>query len=50
MTTKLEVVVKKQLGATLIDVEIATSATVIALVGPSGSGKTSIINMVAGLL
>jgi ABC-type molybdate transport system ATPase subunit len=43
VTTNLEVVVRKQLGAALIDVGIATHATVIALFGPSGSGKTSII-------
>jgi molybdate transport system ATP-binding protein len=46
----LEVVVRKQLGVTLIDVAFSSEGRVTALFGPSGSGKTSIINMIAGLL
>jgi molybdate transport system ATP-binding protein len=46
----LEIRVRKQLGATLIDVEFASAGRVTALFGPSGSGKTSIVNMIAGLL
>ncbi len=46
----LEVRVKHQLGATLIDVDFQTTSRLTALFGRSGSGKSSITNMIAGLV
>jgi len=47
----LEVNVRKQLGAFIINVAFSTEGPgITAIFGPSGAGKTSVTNMVAGLL
>ncbi len=47
----LEINVRKQLGQTLIDVNVQIPSTGITVFyGHSGAGKTSLINMAAGLL
>jgi molybdate transport system ATP-binding protein len=47
----IDVKLKKNLGAFLLDVEFSSDTMgITVLAGPSGSGKTSIINMIAGLV
>ena len=47
---KLEVAVRKRLGALALNVEFAAEAPVVGLFGRSGSGKSSVVNAIAGLL
>ena len=47
---KLEIVIKKRLGALDLNVEFGAEAPVVGLFGRSGSGKTSVVNAIAGLL
>ncbi len=47
---KLEVVIRKRLGALDLNVEFSAEAPVVGLFGRSGSGKTSVVNAIAGLL
>ncbi len=47
---RLEVTVRKRLGAMALDVEFSAEAPVVGLFGRSGSGKTSVVNAIAGLL
>ena len=46
----LQVDIKAQLGAFLLDVQFAAPAGVTVLFGPSGCGKSSVINAIAGLI
>jgi ABC-type molybdate transport system ATPase subunit len=47
---KLEVAIRRQLGATALNVDFAAEAPVVGLFGRSGSGKSSVVNAIAGLL
>ena len=47
---KLEVAIRKRLGALDLDVEFSAQTPVLGLFGRSGSGKTSVVNAIAGLL
>jgi molybdate transport system ATP-binding protein len=47
---KLEVAIRRQLGATALNVEFSAEAPVVGLFGRSGSGKSSVVNAIAGLL
>ena len=47
---KLDVAIRKRLGALALDVEFAAEAPVVGLFGRSGSGKSSVVNAIAGLL
>lgn len=46
----LQVAIKAQMGAFVLDVDFAAPKGVTALFGPSGCGKSSIINAIAGLI
>ena len=45
----LRMEVRVPLGAIELDVRLASSAAVVALVGPSGSGKSTLIRVLAGV-
>ncbi len=47
---RLEVSIRRQLGATALNVDFAADAPVVGLFGRSGSGKSSVVNAIAGLL
>ena len=46
----ISIVIRKQLGAFMLDAAFDAPAGVTAVFGRSGSGKTSLINVIAGLL
>jgi molybdate transport system ATP-binding protein len=46
----LRIDIRRRLGATQLDVQLAAVAETVVLFGPSGAGKTSVLNAVAGLL
>jgi len=47
---RLEVSIRRQLGATDLNVDFAAEAPVVGLFGRSGAGKSSVVNAIAGLL
>jgi molybdate transport system ATP-binding protein len=47
---RLEVTIRRQLGATMLAADFAAEAPVVGLFGRSGSGKSSVVNAIAGLL
>ncbi|MEO8487135.1 MAG: molybdenum ABC transporter ATP-binding protein [Betaproteobacteria bacterium] len=48
--TRIDVALRRQLGAFRLDVAFAVPGGVTALFGPSGAGKTSIAHAIAGIL
>jgi molybdate transport system ATP-binding protein len=45
-----ELRVSRSIGDTQVEIDVATSGTVLGITGTSGVGKTSLLNCVAGLL
>jgi ABC-type Fe3+/spermidine/putrescine transport system ATPase subunit len=50
MVMRLDLLIKKQLGGFVLDVNLAVDGGIVVFLGPSGSGKSLTLKLISGLL